>query len=216
MERRQFLQGVVVLGAGSLLPAAAGATGPTTAAELTAAIEGIFAARMGPPTAFFVLGTGSAEKVYVYRTLAVAVEGGTAADAERALAQHMYETFCKLPPGPLVWRRQPDFVSQEIPLYGETWMTAEQFEDKHGQLEEKPGFVSHSGYWVGPRLVRNTNRALVVPDNVLFDYATGNWRYVNGTKIMHRMRMRVVLPHVAGDQLQELVKQEGAPTPRKG
>lgn len=191
---------------------------------LTASLENMFACRMGPPSAmcYFNSKTGDVMQVtkkdmpherfpnmmvetqipppegysgYYYETYVLAVEGGTAEEAEAKMAKHFYDEFSKVPVGSLVWRVKPRFESQEVVKFGETYLTAEAIED---------------GTWktVGPVLLTQSQKAnhfairtvkigdeeLVIPSDVELDFGTMNYRYVEKKYTLHKMRMRLVLP----------------------
>lgn len=130
-------------------------------------------------------------KRYIYETYACAVEGGSAADAEARLAKHFYDEFSKLPAGPLVWRVEPQFESTPLIKWGDVFLTSEQIED---------GFAL----------------ALTeIPENVELDPLTGSYKYVVEKTQLHKMRMRLVLPHLYDrttetPALPSLFKPEGA------
>lgn len=208
MQRRNFL-GLLVAGAAyPVLPSLAIEAPPLvnqqiwTAATLTVEMEKMFACRMGPPVAFFEVVKGTGEIVetprtlpyppeynrFIYQTYGFAVEGGDAWEAEHRLAKHFYDAFSELDNKNLVWRRKPQFETQEITEYGEVWATTEDIEDLKVSLENKP-------------------------QNVELDFLTGNYRYVTRKYPLHRMTMRLVFTDRA-DIPDSLVRQEGAPLPR--
>lgn len=129
---------------------------------------------------------------YRYETYACAVEGGDAKEAEARLAKHFYEAFSKLPAGQLVWRTAPQFASHEDIRWGVTYATREQVEDGQYDLSK-------------------------LPEDAQYDIAWGSYRQVLSKTVLHKMRMRLVLPHVYDPEtvaMPELFKPEGAQTTR--
>jgi hypothetical protein len=103
---------------------------------------------------------------------------------------HFYDHFSQLPAGPLVWRVQPSFASEELVEYGKTWATQAAVEDGVKDLTNKPADVE-------------------------LDYMSGTYKYVTKRTQLHKMRMRLVLPHLYDHSdetvaLPELFKPEGA------
>ena len=221
MKRRTFVGSVLAALSAPMLPAVTLAeTAPTittwNTATLTAMLEKQFACQMGPAVAFFEMVGGAVvhpTKVtvqdperpnltyeewaptpeggerYIYATYACAIEGGSAEDAEARLAKHFYDHFSQLPVGPLVWRVQPSFSSEEIVEYGKTWAKREYIEDGFVDLANKPSDVE-------------------------MDFATNTYKYVVKRTQLHKMRMRLVLPHLYDHSyetvaLPELFKPEG-------
>jgi len=107
---------------------------------------------------------------YESETYVAAVKGGTAEEAEAKLAKHFYEEFSKVPAGQLVWRTKPTFSCHVIVEFGKAWMTSEEV----GDLRVTP----------------------VIPEGVEYDISWGNYRYVKEKYMLHKMRMRLVLPDV--------------------
>ena len=121
------------------------------------------------------------------------IEGGSAEEAEARLAKHFYDEFSKLEHGPLVWRLKPHFESVEMTKWGEVWASKEFVEDNlHIRLGHK------------------------IPPNVELDWDDNKYKYVLGKTQLHKMRMRLVMPHLylhpgeAGGPLPHLKKAEGA------
>jgi hypothetical protein len=199
MKRRDFLASLLAGATATVLPVGAFASETVwNTATLTGMLEKMFACKMGPPVAFFemtaagkIITPGETKDVpkerYIYETYVAAVKGGTAEEAEAKLARHFYEQFEKVPAGQLVWRTKPTFSSHEVVEFGETWMTSEAIEDSN---EETP----------------------FIPAGVEYDFATGNYRFVKEKYILHKMRMRLVLPEVYDEEvpaIASLFKPEG-------
>lgn len=209
MQRRNFLVALTAGAALPLLPSLAAAeaaplvnTQVWTAATLTAEMETLFACRMGPAAAFFEVVKGTDKIVetpltipyppeydrFIYQTYGFAVEGGDAWLAEHQLAKHFYDEFSKFDTKHLVWRRKPEFDTQEVTEYGAVWAKREDVEDGFVDLSKKP-------------------------DNVELDFFTGNYRYVTRKYPLHRMTMRLVFTDQK-DVPVSLARQEGMPLPR--
>ena len=244
MKRRTFIGTAIAALAAPYLSAAdlvaPSPAKPLNAASLTAALEGMFSCQAGPANSVFDLVAGNivnpmrleaahrlmpnymvmklgpvAEggKRYEYATYVCAVEGGSAEDAEMRLAQHFYDNFSKLPAGQLVWRVKPEFESQEITEWGDAFLTAEQIEDETWQIKER---VRKDGKL---NSYRDHAATLDLPDDVALDLTTDSYRYIKRRFALHKMRMRLCLPHLYDHEQEEyvlpnLVAQEGARTPR--
>lgn len=242
MKRRTFIGAAIAALAAPYLSAADLAapnpSKPLNAASLTAALEGMFSCQVGPANSVFDLVAGNivnpmwlevaqkrmpndkflqlgavAEggKRYEYATYVCAVEGGSAEDAEMRLAQHFYDNFSKLPAGQLVWRVKPEFESQEVTEWGETFLTAEQIEDEVWKAKKA---VRKNGKL---RSYRDHAATLELPEGVALDPVTDSYRHINRRFTLHKMRMRLCLPHLHEQEeyvLPNLVAQEGARTPR--
>lgn len=208
MDRRNFL-GLMAAGAAMQVLPALATEAPIsanaqiwTAETLTLEMEKMFACRMGPPMAFFEVVKETGEIVetprtlpyppeynrFIYQTYGFAVEGGDAWEAEHQLAKHFYDEFSKLDTKNLVWRRKPQFETQEVTEYGEVWATAEDVEDLKVSLENKP-------------------------QNVDLDFSTNNYRYVTRKYPLHRMTMRLVFTDQQDFPI-SIARQEGEPLPR--
>lgn len=222
MKRRNFIGASLAILATPVLPSTGiGFRAPDpkiwNTATLTALMEKQFACQMGPASALFDMLDGKvlpAERVtlqvprypnqyytdwaptpegatrYIHETYACAIEGGSAEEAEARLAKHFYDHFSQLPAGPLVWRVQPSFASEELVEYGKTWATQAAVEDGVKDLTNKPADVE-------------------------LDYMSGTYKYVTKRTQLHKMRMRLVLPHLYDHSdetvaLPELFKPEGA------
>lgn len=242
MKRRTFVGAAIAALAAPYLSAADLAAPspvkPLNAASLTAALEGMFSCQVGPANSVFDLVAGKvvnpmrlevahrlmpnymvmqlgpvAEggKRYEYATYVCAVEGGSAEDAEMRLAQHFYDNFSKLPAGQLVWRVKPEFESQEVTEWGDTFLTAEQIEDEVWKAKKS---LRANGRL---RSYRDHAATLELPEGVALDPATDSYRHISRRFTLHKMRMRLCLPHLQEQEeyvLPNLVAQEGARTPR--
>ena len=217
MKRRTFVQAVLAtLAAPHLSATEMAAHVPEVSvwntATLTAAMEKRFACYVGPAMAFFEVSKktgdiiavqpdnqyrplGEAQPLagdnlrYIYQTYACAVEGGNAKEAEARLAKHFYDAFCKLPKGALVWRVKPQFASEDVTHWGDTYATKEAVEDGRVDLAALPAGVEQDEW--------------------------GNCRHVLKKTKLHKMRMRLVMPHLyVSDEeahaLPALFKPEGA------
>jgi len=244
MKRRTFIGTAIAALAAPYLSAADLAapspSKPLNAASLTAALEGMFSCQVGPANSVFDLVAGNilnpmrlevahrlmpnymvmelapvaeGRKRYEYMTYVCAVEGGSAEDAEMRLAQHFYDNFSKLPAGQLVWRVKPEFESQEVTEWGKTFLTAEQIEDEVWKAKKA---VRKNGKL---RSYRDHAATLDLPDDVALDPSTDSYRHINRRFTLHKMRMRLCLPHLHDHEQEEyalpnLLAQEGARTPR--
>ena len=223
MERRDFIKSIAAgLAATYLAPSVLAEVAPSpviwNTETLTSAMQGLFWCHMGPATAFYEVNKKTGEIVqapqesnvkvlgiepvkpqtfqepnaeefdrYVYTTYACAIDGGDAKEAEARLAKHFYDHFSKLPKGFLIWRTKPHFETIEATKFGDTWATVEEVEDNIVDLNNKP-------------------------KNVEFDFNDGKYKQVVEKVQVHKMRMRLVLPHLYADTqpLPHLVKPDGA------
>ena len=245
MKRRTFVGTAIAALAAPYLSAAElvapSPEKPLNAASLAAAMEKMFACQVGPVNSVFDLVAGKifnpirteapidefrpnykvmklppveeGGKRYEYMTYVCAIEGGSAEDAEARLAQHFYDNFCKLPCGQLVWRVKPEFESQEVIEWGRTFLTAEMIEDKVWQI--KPGIRTNGK----PYEYRDHAAILELPDDVVMDPETGSYRHINRRFTLHKMRMRLCLPHLYDHEQEEyvlpnLLAQAGGKSPR--
>jgi hypothetical protein len=222
MQRRTFIQAALAaLAAPSLASAELLTPAPSpvvwNAATLTAELNKMFACQAGPAAPFVDMVGGVATAVptveiphkvfpnikdktfgpvpeggtrYRYETYACAIEGGDAKEAEARLAKHFFDEFSKLPAGQLVWRVTPQFTSHDEIKWGVTYATREQVEDKLFDLAN-------------------------LPKDGQYDIEWGSYRQVLSKTTLHRMRMRLVLPHLYDHEdetvaLPNLFKPEGA------
>ena len=227
MQRRTFITAALAALATPYLPVVEAGTAipdPVKAwntETLTAALEQMFQCQMGPAAPTFNLVNGVATAVQVvekphplypnlkveeavlpkdpkqnfrYVTYACAVEGGDAKEAEARLANHFYDAFSKLPAGQLVWRVKPQFATHEEVRWGVSYATQEQVEDRQYDLAN-------------------------LPKDGQYGIETGRYRQVLSKTQLHKMRMRLVLPHLYDHEdetfaLPGLSKPEGALTPK--
>lgn len=222
MQRRIFIQAALAaLAAPSLASAELLAPAPSpvvwNAATLTAELNKMFACQAGPAAPFVDMVAGVATAVpmvekkhpvhtnitvesfgpvpeggtrYQYITYACAIEGGDAKEAEARLAKHFFDEFSKLPAGQLVWRVTPQFASHDDIKWGVTYATREQVEDNIFDLAK-------------------------LPEDAQYDIEWGSYRQVLSKTTLHKMRMRLVLPHLYDHEdetvaLPNLFKPEGA------
>jgi len=154
-------------------------------------MEEMFACRMGPAASFFEVVdpvNANITNRYTYLTFGLAVQGGSAADAEDKLAKAFHASFEGRDHKNLVWRRVPKFQSEEVCEYGDVWATAEEIEDNLKSLDDKP-------------------------ENVAFDFVNHQYRYVTDRYPLHKMSMRLAFTdNDAAEFL--LAREEGAPFPR--
>ena len=136
---------------------------------------------------------------YYYETYVLAVEGGSAKDAEARLAKHFYDEFSKVPAGQLVWRVKPSFQSDDVVEFGKTYLTAEAIEDGTWKTSG-PVLLEHCRQRHGlydqfaTRSISIGDEELVLPSDVELDFDTMNYRHVKKKYRLHKMRMRLVLP----------------------
>jgi hypothetical protein len=197
MKRRGFL-GLLAAGADMpFLPSVAPAETVVaseelwTAATLTQKMEEMFACRMGPAASFFEIVdpvNASLVKRHVYMTFGLAVQGGSAAEAEDRLAKAFHASFEGRDQKNLVWRSMPQFQSEEVCEYGDVWATAEEIEDRFKSLDDKP-------------------------ENVAFDFDKHQYRYVTDRYPLHRMSMRLAFTDKDAEEFL-LARKKGAPFSR--
>lgn len=223
MQRRTFIGAALATLATPYLPAAEPGfqiPDPVTSwntETLTAALEQMFACQQGPVAPFFDMVGGVVKAIpkvekplpgfpnvkneefaeptdgatrYRYETYACAIEGGDAKEAEVRLANHFYDAFSKLPAGALVWRVKPHFSTVENIKWGMTYCTRAAVED---------GLVDLAA----------------LPEDAQYDVVNDSYRKVLQTTLLHKMRMRLVLPHLYDHEdetvaIPGLFKPEGA------
>jgi hypothetical protein len=208
-----------------LLPAAVPAVENKewTVARLIGEMDKMFRCRDGDPRSFMELHKGTHGVRWVelaeeygeygdilrvhYATYAMGIEGGDAKEAESCLAKYFYDNFKEYAAGSplLYWRTKPEFRSDEIVRYGETWMTAEEIED--GAWKRTPVVGTKRWHY-------DPNKPLEIPEGVAHDIDTGAYRYVTERVQLHTIRMRLAIPKCAREELQRIEKAEGAPVPR--
>lgn len=222
MKRRDFLGALAAGVTLASLPVSAITTPDPiiwNAETLATSLESMFTCSVGPPTAFYEvlastgqiippeqkLQEGALINRYIYESYVCCIEGGPAKEAEARLAEHIYNEFSKVPAGALVWRRKPVFESQEIVVYGDTYLTQEQVEDEVWKFSKN-----------GKRTVYDEHAELVLPAGVELDWATNNYRYVTNRFTLHRMSMRLVLPDSYREDLpiDAIARKEGETSPR--
>jgi len=220
MKRRDFLGALAAGATLASLPVSAITTPDPiiwNAETLAASLESMFTCSVGPPTAFYEVLASTGKIIppeqkledgvqinrYVYESYVCCIEGGSAKEAEARLAKHIYNEFSKVPAGALVWRRKPVFESQEIVVFGDTYLTQTHVEDL--SVEEKLVYLDESG-------------KLILPAGVEHDWTTGDYRYVTNRFMLHRMSMRLVLPESYKDKenlpIQAIARKEGETSPR--
>lgn len=215
MKRREFIQAALAGLALTSLPLSAVAENSEWNTEkLIKAIENMFDCVEGPPEKFFAMDEktkkisalkkitvqdkrrpnithevyaepGPGQKHYLYDTYACYIQGGDAKDAEAKLAEHFYKHISQLPVGLLVWRIKPYFHSSEVTEYGQTFMTYEAYEDSFNKI--------------------------VLPPDVELDELNNAYRKVVRKTIVHKLRMRMSIPHLYEDDtvLAAIYKAEG-------
>jgi len=120
-----------------------------------------------------------------YVTVAFAVEGNNLAVAERQLVNALKEKFeQEIPPQTLIWRLKPEFTSDQMVEYGETYATREQIEDKLIDV-------------------------FSLPHNVEHDFETDSFKYVQRKYVLNKLRMRLVFPKQIAEDYDELTIANG-------
>lgn len=213
MNRREFLQTIAAGSAMIMLPSLAESVVSkselSTVEDFTAWMEGRYECYMGEARSFMCL-TEEGLKKYnlslnsmpienkfwdtdgdkfvgvnlIYKTVVFAVEGDDSEDAEKKLVQALQEKFEEIPPQTLIWRVKPQFTSDRITEYGETWATHEQIED---------GTMNH----------------IVRPADVEIDFNTGSYKHVKRKYVLNKLRMRLVFPKQIAEDYDELTISEG-------
>lgn len=144
----------------------------------------------------------------IYLSFGYAIEGGDPKEAERKLANYFYDQFKKLNEGDkklLIWRIKPEFSSSEVTYFGRTWMTKEQIEDRidlnedlkivlEGYTHPTYGQINRWAFTV-PR-DKDNEPPIMVPEGVEYDFDSGQLRYVDKKTMLHKIRMRLVMPEV--------------------
>jgi len=148
-----------------------------------------------------------------YYTLSYHVEDVPAPEAERILVQHLHRELKKISAGKpdLFWRSMPTFETIKYPVYGVTWQSAEQYEDRLNYAYRADGtayrlyseFNSAGDYF---HHLPSDQKALI-PEDVELDFHTGDYKYLVKTVERHVLRMRLFV-----DDADKLAKKEGGPS----
>ncbi len=240
MKRRGFLQIFGAVAAHAALPMLAAEAAVVPAATvwntstLTAAMDSMFNSRLGPAVAFFEVTQNDGVKYaelagaidqtpevirVTYQSFAVGIEGGTAEAAEAQLAKHFYDDFQRYAMDkPLMyWRRKPQFQSDEIVEYGETFLTPEEIEDEVWRFTNigDPTWrkTAHGQMVSTQRRHFDPTAQLVLPPGVEHDWATNSYRYVTKRTQLHKMSMRLAIPRCWGN-MEQLAHPAGEPVTR--
>ena len=178
MDRREFLK---ALGGATLIPLLPYTAFANTPNDLKEWFEQNFKCNSGTPGQYLETETG--EK-YLYQTFAAGILNTSEDDAKRQLTQYFVDKFTKYSKNrpELWWRVEPQFASIEVINWGETWMTAEDVEDK-GKPE-------------------------IIPASIEYDFDSGSYKYVNSKEMLYRMRFRLTIPSHF-EQLRTIAKVEG-------
>jgi hypothetical protein len=164
---------------------------------------------------------------FIHKTVAYAIEGDDQVEAELRLAQAIHEKLNELEKQtPVIIRTQPEFTSEPMVEYGETWMTREQIEDRvdipilhRGELVATDWSNKQDKWWMD-RYWKKTERIngelppIQIPEGVEHDFETDSLRYVNRKYTLNKMRMRISLPTVLDEDQTIFNVAEGAKTPR--
>jgi len=115
----------------------------------------------------------------------------------------------------LIWRLEPHFKSEPITYFGDTFLTKEEIEDRVWKNKDyQPKVKVLGGDWA--TYIYDSNLEIPIPVGVYYDFSTGAMKYVERQTMLHKMRMRLVIPEVQ-EQFATLVKPEGQIyTPRLG
>jgi len=210
MNRRQFLQtitaGSVMIMLPSLAESVLSGSGINTVEDFTAWMEGRYECHMGEARAYMSLTEEELKKYnlglddlpverkvwatdnhkqvnLIYTTVAFAVEGSDSKEAERQLVQALKEKLEEIPPQTLIWRVKPEFTSDQMTEYGETFATHEQVEDG---LFDRP-----------------------FPADVEYDFNTGSYKHVKRKYVFNKLRMRLVFPKQIAEDYEELTIADG-------
>lgn len=248
MKRRGFLQAIGAGAAIIMLPSLAANPTPAliseslplaTTADLTAWMGTRFACHMGEPRAFFELPIAEAVRRFgcvdvdknaelvrfTYKTIAIGIEGDDPVEAEKRLVIAMAERLEQIEAHqPIVWRLQPQFTSEQITEFGDTWMTREEIEDRvdipYAWGETEWMKRTHDRYLVQWKF-RPTNTLeslppINVPEGVEHDVNTDSLKYVKRKYTLNKLRMRLTFPHMLDDDFADVlnINCEGRPTVR--
>lgn len=210
MNRRQFLQtitaGSVMIMLPSLAESVLSGSGINTVEDFTAWMESRYECHMGEARAYMSLTEEELKKYnlglddlpverkvwatdnykqvnLIYTTVAFAVEGSDSKEAERQLVQALKEKLEEIPPQTLIWRVKPEFTSDQMTEYCETFATHEQVEDG---LFDRP-----------------------FPADVEYDFNTGSYKHVKRKYVLNKLRMRLVFPKQIAEDYNELTIADG-------
>lgn len=212
MNRREFLQTIAAGSAMIMLPSLAISSSPdglNTATDLTNWLEKRYECYTGEPKAFMNLDEEGLKKYnlslndlpieskiwhsdkdeiaaanLIYNTISFVVEGDDPEEAERQLVRALQEKFEEIPPQTLIWRVRPEFTSDRVTEYGETWATQEQIDD---------GIVD----------------IFVRPNDVEIDWNTSSYKHVKRKYVLNKLRMRLVFPKQIAEDYEELTIADG-------
>lgn len=156
-----------------------------------------------------------------YQTFAYAIEGGTAAEAEKKLSNYFYDQLKALDDNDkkmLIWRIKPHFESETVTRFGNVWMTYEQIEDRVDLNKDlrvmldgyKHGVYGRINTWAYQIPRREDEPPIMVPEGVEYDFDTGALRYVKEKVPFHKLRMRMVIPEMSFE-MADLEKPQGEP-----
>lgn len=211
---------------------------PATAAELTAWMQGSFKVFAAAPAAFMEVKAEELPKMYgfgiddipaerfAYNTdtgavgsvrfnhfvMAFGTEGDDPVEAERRLVEAMHYELNKLEANlPLFMRVEPQFRTEQVTEFGDTWMTWEQVQDRTDLLEELERVKDG-------RIIKYTRRLpdapLTPPEGVELDIETGAYKYVKRKYTLNKLRMRMSLPTASLEIEDALATPEGGRTKR--
>lgn len=182
----------------------------TTVDDLTAWMEGKYECYMGEARAFMCLNADGLKKYnlsfddlpleakawenettvgaanIIYSTVAFAVEDNSPERAERRLVQALKEKFeDEVQPQTLIWRVKPEFTSDKITEYGDTWATREQIDDK---------LMDH----------------FAMPADVEYDFISDSYKHVKRRYVLNKLRMRLALPKQLAEDYEDLTVVSGS------
>lgn len=215
MDRRDFLKTLAAGSMMVMLPSLAktltpdAAFGLKTVDDLTAWMESRYECYMGQARAFMCLNEGELKKYnlsmndfpveakvwemdntvaaanIIYSTVAFAVEENNPAKAEQQLVQALKEKFEEVAPQTLIWRVKPEFTSDKMTEYGDTWATREQIDDK---------LMDH----------------LAMPADVEYDFISDSYKHVKRRYVLNKLRMRLALPKQLAEDYEDLTVVSGS------
>ena len=214
MDRRDFLKtlaagSMMVMLPSSVLSNVSDATASlTTVDDLTAWMEGKYECYMGEARAFMCLNADGLKKYnlsfddlpleakawenettvgaanIIYSTVAFA--DNSPERAERRLVQALKEKFeDEVQPQTLIWRVKPEFTSDKITEYGDTWATREQIDDK---------LMDH----------------FAMPADVEYDFISDSYKHVKRRYVLNKLRMRLALPKQLAEDYEDLTVVSGS------